>query len=268
MWPAVEWNIWDGWLDLIHLQFLFYAAFFAMQMRMRARDNQCECKRERSPRGMAIVGLICCAVLRGPFGAVLTTLLTAAVRKLALSCPRRWAVRACWVFVLLLMQVIFVGLRVDTPEEPSMLESALGWQDLQSWAPQPLSWLMSMTGLVSWSYFRYDALRLISFANDVNNEKFPDLDDDLWSLLAYNLYPPLAVAGPVMGYSDFVSQLKNPKEGWTNHIVASDFVGKVLPIVLVAFFTVWLWPFPTWLGPEVAEEQWQTMPSWTLFGAL
>ena len=239
--PAVEWNVWQGWRDALPLQAAFYAAFLLARRATRPAGDP----------ALLCVGLASCVVLRGVGGAALTIGITACAYAAATRLPRRLVLPVAWAHTLLLMQAVFVLLSADSPEEPCLLEC---------WAPALAP--LRLRGVAPWSTFRYDALRLISFAGDVaGGEAAPNL----LSLLAYQLYPPLLAAGPIIGYADFVAQRASPHP-WPARQLAA-YALRTLGIMCLIEASLHLLYVPAWLGPDTPPEDLRALSPWVLFGS-
>lgn len=249
-WPAVEWNVWQGWRDLLPLQVAFYAAFLAAARGARRLGPRA------GPWPLALVGCLFCIVLRGVLGAVLTVLVTAGFYHLATSAPRSAVMPIAWLSTVLLMQACFTILSVDDPDVPLAVER---WLPALAALPGPLG----LRGVIPFSTFRYDALRLLSFAGDVVAQ---EADAGLGELLAYQLYPPLVPAGPVLRYVDFVAQLRVPRP-WPARKVAA-YVLRTLGLMLLIEASLYVLYFPAWFRPTMSREEVLELSPCLLFGAV
>jgi len=160
-----------------------------------------------------------------------------------------------WLCALLLMQTVFTLLVVDG-DGPCLLER---WLPFLASLPK----LVGIRGVMCWSTFRYDALRLISFAADVTDA---EAEPHFASFLAYQLYPPLAPAGPVICYADFAQQLSSPRP-WPRRVVAKYLLqlGALLCLIEASMYVLY---FPAWLGPQTSREGLLALPPWMLFGGI
>ncbi|CAE8646430.1 unnamed protein product [Polarella glacialis] len=252
-WPAVEWNVWDGWRGCLHLQVCLYAAFLAASRVARGFGRSVA--ETRNARPLLIVGVFYSVVLRGILGTMLSVSAAVVLWLASVMLPRRLLVPVAWVYVLLLMQAVFVFLTADSSEELCLLQRVV-----PSLAALPFP--LGVRGAAEWSTFRYDALRLISFAADTSQGS-PAANLEMF--LAYNFYPPLQPVGPIIGFEAFAAQLRTPKV-WPRRQLAL-YICRTFALGLLLEASLHFLYFPAWFGPRAQESQLLAMHPLQLLGA-